>query len=115
MNKYDIIIIGAGPGGYVAALYAAGFGKKILVVDNDQLGGVCLNCGCIPTKTLAASVHALRFIKGSKEYGVDVSSYSVDYKIIRKSKITDKSILKFIQKSFVLGKDFFKIFIEDFF
>ena len=50
--NYDLVIIGAGPGGYTSALKAAGFGMKVAVVDKDRLGGVCINRGCIPTKAL---------------------------------------------------------------
>ncbi|MBM4034986.1 MAG: FAD-dependent oxidoreductase, partial [Planctomycetes bacterium] len=53
MAKYDVVVIGSGPGGYVAALRAAQLGKKTCVVERDALGGVCLNRGCIPTKALA--------------------------------------------------------------
>ncbi len=57
MSKFDIAIIGAGPGGYIAAIYAAMHGKKVILVEKDSVGGVCLNRGCIPTKTLIALVH----------------------------------------------------------
>ena len=56
--KYDLIIIGAGPGGYTAALKAAGFGMKVAVIERDKLGGVCINRGCIPTKAL---LHAFQY------------------------------------------------------
>lgn len=86
MSKYDIAIIGSGPGGYVAGLYAAGSGKKVVVIEKDRLGGVCLNWGCIPTKTLIASVKTLKAVKRSKEFGIDVSSFNVNYADIRKRK-----------------------------
>ncbi|MBL7069409.1 MAG: dihydrolipoyl dehydrogenase [Candidatus Omnitrophica bacterium] len=86
MSKYDITIIGAGPGGYVAALYAAGLGKRVLVIEKDKPGGVCLNCGCIPTKTLIRSVKTLKSVKHSKEFGVDVSSHSLNYPAVRRRK-----------------------------
>ncbi len=86
MNKYDITIIGAGPGGYVAALYAASCGKKVLIIEKDLVGGVCLNWGCIPTKALITSVKALNYIKDSKEFGLDVSSYKMDYSKIKRRK-----------------------------
>ena len=59
--KYDLIIIGAGPGGYTAALKAAGFGMKVAVIERDKLGGVCINRGCIPTKALlhASSIFSM--------------------------------------------------------
>ena len=56
MPKYDIAIIGGGPAGYVAAIYAAGHGKKVALIEKDHVGGACLNRGCIPTKTLIASL-----------------------------------------------------------
>lgn len=86
MTKYDIAIIGSGPGGYVAALYAAGCGKKVLIVEKDRLGGVCLNWGCIPTKTLLASAKTLNTIKRSKEFGIEVGSYNINLPEIRKRK-----------------------------
>ena len=94
MNKYDITIIGAGPGGYVAALYAAGLGKKVLVIEKDQIGGVCLNRGCIPTKTLIASVEALKSAKRAKEFGIEIPSYSIDYKAIKSRKDNVVAMLK---------------------
>jgi len=86
MNKYDIIIIGAGPGGYVAALYAAGFGKKVLVIEKGRLGGVCLNCGCIPTKTLLESVKVLNYAKHAKDFGIDIPSCDANYLNIKRRK-----------------------------
>jgi len=86
MNRYDITILGAGPGGYVAALYAAGLGKKVLLIERERLGGVCLNCGCIPTKTLIASVKTLKSVIRSKEFGIDVSGHSLNYTAVKKRK-----------------------------
>jgi dihydrolipoamide dehydrogenase len=86
MTRYDIAIIGAGPGGYVAALYAAGFGKKVLVIEKGPLGGVCLNWGCIPTKTLMASADMLGHMKRAKEFGIDLSSFKADYATIKARK-----------------------------
>ena len=58
-NKYDVIVIGSGPGGYVAAIRATQLGKKVAVVERENLGGVCLNWGCIPTKALLESARLL--------------------------------------------------------
>lgn len=110
MNKYDIIILGAGPGGYVAGLYAAGLGKKVLVVEKNSIGGVCLNCGCIPTKTLMASAKAMRLIKRSNEFGIDIPSYKLNYKNVklRKDQVVN-SLKKGIEMLFKAKKIDFKI------
>jgi len=71
--KYDITILGSGPGGYVAAIRASQLGLKVCVVEKSDLGGVCLNWGCIPTKALLKSAETFNTIKSAKQYGVDVS------------------------------------------
>lgn len=68
---YDLIVIGAGPGGYEAAAYAAGLGRKVLLIEKGDLGGTCLNVGCIPTKTLLRSAKAYAECKHAALYGVD--------------------------------------------
>ena len=72
-NQYDVMVIGGGPGGYVAAIRASQLGKKVALVEMDKLGGVCLNRGCIPTKALLRSAHAVHQVDQMKELGVDVS------------------------------------------
>lgn len=76
---YDILIIGGGPGGYVAAIKAAQLGAKVGVVEKDELGGTCLNRGCIPTKTLLSSVSTLAHVKHAANFGINVDNYSVDF------------------------------------
>ena len=75
---YDLIVIGAGPGGYVAAIRAAQLGGKVAIVEKDHLGGTCLNRGCIPTKALTASCELLRKLKEGKRFGINVENFSVD-------------------------------------
>jgi dihydrolipoamide dehydrogenase len=70
MQDYDIAVIGGGPGGYVAAIKAAQAGKKVCLIEKGRLGGVCLNQGCIPTKTLLKSVEVLNSVKQSAQYGI---------------------------------------------
>jgi dihydrolipoamide dehydrogenase len=70
-SKYDIVILGAGPGGYVAALKAAQSGKNVALIEKDNVGGMCLNWGCIPSKALMASAKVYDNIVKSKEYGID--------------------------------------------
>lgn len=77
--NYDVIIIGSGPGGYVAAIRAAQLGMKVGVVERENLGGICLNWGCIPTKALLKSAQVFEYIKHSKEYGIDVNDAKVDF------------------------------------
>lgn len=70
--KYDIIVIGSGPGGYVAAIRAAQLGKKVAIVEKADLGGVCLNWGCIPTKALLKSAQVFSYCKNAAHYGVAI-------------------------------------------
>ncbi|MCP4910700.1 MAG: dihydrolipoyl dehydrogenase [Bacteroidetes bacterium] len=70
--KYDIIIIGSGPGGYVAAIRASQLGKKVAIVEKSELGGVCLNWGCIPTKSLLKSAQVFNYAKHAADYGVKI-------------------------------------------
>ena len=70
--KYDIIVIGSGPGGYVAAVRAAQAGKRTAIVEREALGGVCLNWGCIPTKALLKSAAVYHYVKNAASYGIDI-------------------------------------------
>jgi len=70
MNRYDLVIIGGGPAGYIPAIRAAQMGKKVAVLEEESLGGVCLNRGCIPTKTLIASTSLLRQAASAKRFGL---------------------------------------------
>lgn len=77
MNKYDLIIIGGGPGGYVAAIKASQNDLKVLLIEKDVVGGICLNHGCIPTKALLKSAKTYQEILTSKDYGVTVDKESI--------------------------------------
>ncbi len=90
MSEVDIVIIGGGPGGYVAAIRAAHLGLKIILVEKDKLGGVCLNKGCIPTKTLVSTAEILHSIKRANEFGIKVEDVSLDFPKVmaRKEQIT---------------------------
>lgn len=95
MKKYDIAIIGAGPGGYVAAIRSAQLGHKVLVIDREKLGGSCLNWGCIPTKTMLITAKHYKDILRSEVFGivgVDPESVKVDFKkmLERKDQVVDK-------------------------
>lgn len=73
-TQYDLIIIGSGPGGYVAAIRAAQLGMKVAVVEKESLGGVCLNWGCIPTKALLKSAQVFEYIQHASDYGIQVQA-----------------------------------------
>jgi dihydrolipoamide dehydrogenase len=93
MSDYDVIVIGAGPGGYVSAIRAAQLGKKTAVVEKEFLGGVCLNVGCIPSKSLlknAEVAHLLR--EGGKDFGFKVDGLHLDYAaaVKRSRKVSDR-------------------------
>lgn len=77
--KYDLIVIGSGPGGYVAAIRASQLGMKVGVVEKSELGGICLNWGCIPTKALLKSAQVFEYIQHASDYGINVSDASVDF------------------------------------
>lgn len=89
MTNYDVLILGGGPGGYVAAIKAAQLGAKVAVVEKERLGGVCLNWGCIPTKTLLKTAKLYKDIQKADSFGiigVDISSIKVDWKLLLKRK-----------------------------
>src|ERR671911_2240686 len=77
-NQYDIIVIGGGPGGYVAAIRAAQLGFKTAVVEREHLGGICLNWGCIPTKALLRSAEIYHYMEHAKDYGLSAQGIGFD-------------------------------------
>lgn len=87
-KDHDLVIIGSGPGGYVAALYASRKKLNVCVIEKDSLGGTCLNRGCIPTKALLQSASVLTKVKESKEYGIEVGNFKVNFPTIQSRKDT---------------------------
>lgn len=83
---YDLIVLGAGPGGYEAAAYAAKLGKRVLLVEKEELGGTCLNVGCIPTKTLLRSAKAYADCHEAADYGVSAGEPSIDMSAVQARK-----------------------------
>ena len=77
-TNYDLIVIGAGPGGYIAAIKAAKLGMKVAVIEKGELGGTCLNRGCIPTKSLIHATELYRKMQHSEEYGIIHNEISYD-------------------------------------
>ena len=83
-TKTEIVVVGAGPGGYAAAFYAADLGKKVILVEQDKkLGGVCLNRGCIPSKALLHATHALTTARESEHRGITFGPPNVDLTKLR--------------------------------
>jgi dihydrolipoamide dehydrogenase len=78
-QQYDITVIGAGPGGYHAAIRAAQYGARVALIEKSNLGGTCLNWGCIPTKALYASAHIIEKLNEAEEFGVKVTDYKIDF------------------------------------
>ena len=90
-----VVVIGGGPGGYVAALKAAMLGAEVTVVEKNRLGGTCLNVGCIPTKALLAASDVYRTIEEAKSFGINIEGeVKPDFNAIvaRKQKITDELV-----------------------
>ncbi|MDA9057370.1 dihydrolipoyl dehydrogenase [Flavobacteriaceae bacterium] len=79
MSKYDLIVLGSGPGGYVTAIRASQLGLKTAVIEKESLGGVCLNWGCIPTKALLKSAQVFEYLKHADDYGLTVKEFDKDF------------------------------------
>jgi len=96
--NYDIIVIGSGPGGYVAAIRAAQLGFKTAVVERESLGGICLNWGCIPTKALLKSAQVFEYLNHAEEYGIKVQGGEADFgAIVKRSRGVAEGMSKGIQ------------------
>ncbi len=95
---YDLIVIGSGPGGYVAAIRASQLGLKTAIVEKESLGGICLNWGCIPTKALIKSAEVFEYINHAADYGIKVADSEVDFEaIIKRSRGVADGMSKGVQ------------------
>ena len=101
-TQYDLIVIGSGPGGYVAALRASQLGMKTAIVERESLGGICLNWGCIPTKALLRSAEVLHLAKNAKEFGlkIDKADFDLDAVVKRSRGVANQlsTGVKFLMK-----------------
>ncbi|MDB4835568.1 dihydrolipoyl dehydrogenase [Cyclobacteriaceae bacterium] len=103
-SKYDVIVIGTGPGGYVAAIRASQLGKKVAVVEKAELGGICLNWGCIPTKALLKSAQVFEYIQHADNYGIKIKGADADIKaMVARSRGVAETMSKGVQ--FLLKKN----------
>ena len=109
MSRFDLAVLGGGPGGYVAAIRGAQLGKKVCIIDKEKLGGVCLNWGCIPTKALIKNAEVYSLIKQADKYGVKVREVKVDFKSnVKRSRDVSDRLSKGIE--FLMKKNKIKHF-----
>ena len=92
-SNYDLIVIGSGPGGYVAAIRAAQLGLKTAIIEKEELGGVCLNWGCIPSKSLLKNAEIVSYFKRADEFGLKMDNFHADYSVAidRSRKVVDRN------------------------
>ena len=109
MKKFDVVVIGSGPGGYVAAIRASQLGKKTAIVEMDKMGGVCLNRGCIPTKAVLKSAHSVHEIADFKDLGINVELKGLDgSQAVKRAKGISDKISKGV--SFLMKKNKIEVF-----
>ncbi|MDB4178550.1 dihydrolipoyl dehydrogenase [Flavobacteriaceae bacterium] len=98
MSKYDVIVLGSGPGGYVTAIRASQLGLKTAVIEKESLGGVCLNWGCIPTKALLKSAQVFEYLKHADDYGLTVKEFDKDFDaVVNRSRNVAEGMSKGVQ------------------
>lgn len=97
-KSFQLVVIGGGPGGYVAAIRAAQLGLSVAVVEKERMGGVCLNWGCIPTKALLESAHVLEHLKKAEQFGLVASNVSADFeKVVKRSRAVSDQMAKGVE------------------
>ena len=108
MAKFDVAVLGGGPGGYVAAIRVAQLGKKVAIVEANHLGGICLNWGCIPTKALLKNAEVFKLVKNARKYGIEVGEVTINWeKIIQRSRDVSRRLSKGIE--YLMKKNKIKI------
>ena len=92
LADFDVVVLGAGPGGYVAAIRAAQLGLKTAIIERDSVGGVCLNWGCIPSKSLLRNAEVVNLVNNAEEFGITFENLTYDFSkaISRSREVVDK-------------------------
>ncbi|MBI5303041.1 MAG: dihydrolipoyl dehydrogenase [Chloroflexi bacterium] len=108
-SQFDLIVLGGGPGGYVAAIRAAQLGMQVALVERDNLGGVCLNWGCIPTKALLKNANVVETFSHANDFGIQVEKFSADFgKAIDRSRVVSNRLVKGVE--FLMKKNKIQVF-----
>ena len=108
MSKFDVIVLGSGPGGYVTAIRASQLGLKTAIIEKESLGGVCLNWGCIPTKALLKSAQVFEYLKHADDYGLTIENYDKDFNaVVNRSRDVAGTMSKGVQ--FLMKKNKIKV------
>ncbi len=109
MEKFDLIVLGSGPGGYVTAIRASQLGLKTAIIEKESLGGVCLNWGCIPTKALLKSAQVFDYLKNAKDYGITVNDLNKDFNsVVNRSRKVAENMSKGVV--FLMKKNKIQVF-----
>ncbi len=108
-QRFEVIVVGGGPGGYVAAIRAAQLGRRVAIVERDQLGGVCLNWGCIPTKALLRNAEVVALARRGAEFGIEMHGMTIDY---RKAQARSRQVAEKLARgvSFLMKKHGITVF-----
>ncbi|MBT8185685.1 MAG: FAD-dependent oxidoreductase, partial [Eudoraea sp.] len=98
MSTFDVIVLGSGPGGYVTAIRASQLGLKTAIIEKENLGGVCLNWGCIPTKALLKSAQVFEYLQHAGDYGLKVEGADKDFNaVVKRSRSVADGMSKGVQ------------------
>src|SRR3990172_2982163 len=98
MEKYDLTVIGSGPGGYIAAVRASQLGHRVAIIEKKDLGGLCLNLGCIPSKAILKAADLFRLMKRAGDYGLSADNVSVDYaRVVARSRKVAQRLSKGVE------------------
>ncbi|MFZ4477625.1 MAG: FAD-dependent oxidoreductase, partial [Saprospiraceae bacterium] len=110
--NFDLIVIGSGPGGYVAAIRASQLGMNVAVIERESLGGICLNWGCIPTKALLKSAQVFEYLHHAADYGIKVGEATADFEaMIKRSRSVADGMSKGVQ--FLMKKNKITVIMGD--